>query len=70
MGWVWSVTMCSDVVVQILEARDPLLFRCEDLVSMRCVRQTGNEGFGEWISENESAWVSFGGGGVMHVTKH
>ncbi len=26
----------SDVVVQIVDARNPLLFRCEDLVSAHC----------------------------------
>lgn len=24
---------CSDIVVQIVDARNPLLFRCQDLVS-------------------------------------
>jgi large subunit GTPase 1 len=27
---------CSDVVVQIVDARNPLLFRCEDLESYVC----------------------------------
>lgn len=27
------VCVCSDIVVQIVDARNPLLFRCEDLVS-------------------------------------
>ena len=30
-----SLHHCSDIVVQIVDARNPLLFRCEDLVSRR-----------------------------------
>ena len=28
-----SYSLCSDVIVQIVDGRNPLLFRCEDLVS-------------------------------------
>ena len=28
-----SYSFCSDVIVQIVDGRNPLLFRCEDLVS-------------------------------------
>jgi len=27
----WSPLPCSDVIVQIVDSRDPLMFRCEDL---------------------------------------
>lgn len=30
------VHMSSDILVQIVDARNPLLFRCEDLVSTGC----------------------------------
>ncbi len=30
----WVLYLLSDVVVQIVDARNPLLFRCEDLVSL------------------------------------
>ena len=29
---LWRVIERSDIIVQIVDARDPLLFRCEDLV--------------------------------------
>jgi hypothetical protein len=31
--WIVSLFFSSDIVVQIVDARNPLLFRCEDLVS-------------------------------------
>ncbi|XP_063080354.1 large subunit GTPase 1 homolog isoform X2 [Cavia porcellus] len=33
---LWRVIERSDVVVQIVDARNPLLFRCQDLVSANC----------------------------------
>uniref|UniRef100_A0A4X1U3E5 Large subunit GTPase 1 homolog n=1 Tax=Sus scrofa TaxID=9823 RepID=A0A4X1U3E5_PIG len=33
---LWRVIERSDIVVQIVDARNPLLFRCEDLVSKVC----------------------------------
>ena len=34
--------LCSDIVVQIVDGRNPLLFRCEDLVSPGITFQHGS----------------------------
>uniref|UniRef100_A0A4X1STY2 Large subunit GTPase 1 homolog n=1 Tax=Sus scrofa TaxID=9823 RepID=A0A4X1STY2_PIG len=46
---LWRVIERSDIVVQIVDARNPLLFRCEDLVSKPNERKTAREWSGKCL---------------------